>query len=192
MSNVHTLLPTLTANRQFMQDLCDAEKPCFAMGLVEERRRLCGFLALRVSEAIPTEVTNRGFSFGHALLGTSQFEVILFSFLFYGCETYHVLVNPNNALVRTVIPRMMESGDYFVFAIKPQHSSTAFRADLGKDNLSQLRINWDRISDQPRARPTIRRPWGNFVCGRIHRGKSSSGSVEITSTIWISHGTAWI
>ena len=101
MSNVHTLLPTLTANRQCMQDLCDAEKPCFAMGLVEERRRPCGFLALRVSEAIPTEVTNRGFSFGHALLGTSQFEVILFSFLFYGFETYHVLVNPNNALVQS-------------------------------------------------------------------------------------------
>lgn len=29
MRNIHTLLPTLTASRQFVQDLCDAEPPCF-------------------------------------------------------------------------------------------------------------------------------------------------------------------
>ena len=145
MSNVHTLLPKLTVNRQFMQDFCDAEAPCFAMGLVEERRRPCGFLALRFTAAIPTEVTNLGFSFGHALLGTSQFEVILFSFRFYGFQTYHVLVNPNNALVQAVITRIIEGGDYFFFAIRPKHSSAAFRADISADNLSQLKVNWDRI-----------------------------------------------
>ncbi|MGH8210449.1 MAG: hypothetical protein ACREU6_12835 [Steroidobacteraceae bacterium] len=145
MSNVHPLLPKLIANRQFIQDLCDAEPPCFAMGLVEERRRACGFLALRVGEAIPTEVTNLGFSFGHGLLGTSRFEVILFSFHFYGFETYHVLVNPNNALVRTILSRMLDGGDYFVYAVKPKHSSTAFRADMSGDSLFQLRLNWDRI-----------------------------------------------
>ena len=145
MSNVHSLLPTLTTNRQFMEILCDSERPSFAMGFVEERKRVCGFLALCVKEAIPVEVTNLGFSFGHGLLGTPEFQVILFSFRFYGFETYHVLVNPNNALVRSVIPRMIESGDYFVFALKPNHSSTVFRADLGDDNLSQLRSRWDRI-----------------------------------------------
>ena len=82
MSNVHPLMPKLIVNRQFIQDLCDAEKPCFAMGLVEERRRPCGFLGLRLNEAIPTEVTNLGFGFGHGLHGSSAFEVIFFSFRF--------------------------------------------------------------------------------------------------------------
>ncbi|MGH7592449.1 MAG: hypothetical protein ACRELE_01145 [Gemmatimonadales bacterium] len=145
MNNVHTLLPKLTANRQFVHDLCNAEKPCFAMGLLEERKRPCGFLALRLNEAIPTEVTHLGFSFGHGLLGTSQFEVILFSFRFYGFKTYHVLVNPNNPLVQAVITRMIDGGDYFFFAIRPTTSSTAFRADMGEDNLSQLKANWGRI-----------------------------------------------
>ena len=162
MSNVHPLLPTLTANRQCMQDLCDAQTPCFAMGLVQERRRPCGFLALSVSEAIPTEITNLGFSFGHALLGTSQFEVILFSFLFYGFQTYHVLVNPNNALVQAVLTRMMESGDYFVFAIQPKHGSTAFRADLGENTLSQLRINWDRIQRSRTSEADYQKAVGQF------------------------------
>ena len=102
MSNLHPMLPKLIANRQFIQDLCDAEKPCFGMGLVEERKRSCGFLGLRLNEAIPMQVSNLGFSFGHALLGTTQFEVIQFSFRFYGFKTYHVLVNPNNPLVQAV------------------------------------------------------------------------------------------
>ena len=54
------------------------------------------------------QATNLGFSFGHALLGTTQF-------------------------------------DYFFFAIKPTERSTAFRADMGEDNLSQLKVNWGRI-----------------------------------------------
>ena len=135
----------LIANRQFIQELCDAEKPCVALGLVEERKRPCGFLGLRLNEAIPTEVSNRGFSFGHALLGTSQFEVIQFSFRFYGFNTYHVLVNPNNPLIQAVITRLIDRGDYFFFAIRPTTSSTAFRADIGEDNLSQLKANWGRI-----------------------------------------------
>ena len=145
MSNVHPMLPKLIANRQFIQDLCDAEKPCFGMGLVEERKRSCGFLGLRLNEAIPMQVSNLGFSFGHALLGTTQFEVIQFSFRFYGFKTYHVLVNPNNPLVQAVIIRMIDGGDYFFFAIRPTGSSTAFRADMGEDNLSQLKVNWGRI-----------------------------------------------
>jgi hypothetical protein len=30
-----------------------------------------------------------------------------------------LLVNPNNRLVKTVLMRMVESGDYFFFAISP-------------------------------------------------------------------------
>jgi len=58
------------------------------------------------------------------LLGTTEFEVIQFVFHFYGFETYNILVNPNNRLVKTVLMRMVESGDYFFFAISPNQSVT--------------------------------------------------------------------
>ena len=56
-----------------------------------------------------------------------------------------MLVNPNSPLVQAVITRMIEGGDYFFFAIRPTDSSTAFRADMGQDNLAQLKANWGRI-----------------------------------------------
>jgi hypothetical protein len=51
---------------------------------------------LRPAEVIPPEISGLGFNFGHALLGTTEFEVIQFVFHFYGFETYNMLVNPNN------------------------------------------------------------------------------------------------
>src|SRR6202051_5383066 len=86
-------LPKLTVNGQFMRDFMMEESPCFGLGLVEERKQLCGFLALRPAEVIPPEISGLGFNFEHALLGTIEFEVIQFVFHFYGFETYHMLVN---------------------------------------------------------------------------------------------------
>ena len=103
VSNVHPFLPKLTMNGQFIRDFIAAESPCFALGLVEERKQQCGFLALRPDEVIPPEISAVGFNFGHALLGTAEFEVIQFAFQFYGFETYNVLVNPNNHLVKRVL-----------------------------------------------------------------------------------------
>lgn len=100
MSHVHPLLPRLTVNRQFMSDLIAAETPCFALGLVEERKRQRGFLALRPDREIPPDVSNGGFRFGHSLLGNADFEVVNVAFDFYGFETYNVLVNSNNVLVQ--------------------------------------------------------------------------------------------
>jgi len=90
VSNVYPFLPRLTMNGQFIRDFIAAESPCFALGLVEERKRQCGFLALRPDEVIPPEIFAVGFNFGHALLGTAEFEVIQFVFQFYGFETYNV------------------------------------------------------------------------------------------------------
>jgi hypothetical protein len=71
-------------------------------------------------------VTSAGFSFGHRLFGNAAFEVVQFSFHFYGFKTYNVLVNPNNPIVQTVLTTMIESGDYFFFALgadePPRHS----------------------------------------------------------------------
>jgi hypothetical protein len=118
VSNVYPFLPKLTMNGQFIRDFIAAESPCFALGLVEERKQPCGFLALRPAEVIPPEISGLGFNFGHALLGATKFEVIQFVFHFYGFETYNMLVNPNNRLVKKVLMRMVESGDYFFFAIR--------------------------------------------------------------------------
>ena len=47
VSNICRFVPKLTVNGQFMRDFMAEESPCFALGLVEERKQPCGFLALR-------------------------------------------------------------------------------------------------------------------------------------------------
>ena len=138
-------LPRLTFNRPFMRAFLAAEPPCFALGLVEERQRPYGFLALRPGESIPPAIANAGFRFGHALLGTAAFEVIHFIFEFYGFKTYNVLINPNNPLVQTVLATMVTHGDYFFFALNAQGSATAFRADIGPDNLAGIKTHLARL-----------------------------------------------
>jgi hypothetical protein len=128
-----------------MRDFMAEESPCFALGLVEERKQTCGVVALRPAEVIPPEISGLGFNFGHALLGTTEFEVIQFVFHFYGFETYNMLVNPNNRLVKKVLMRMVESGDYFFFAISPNQSVTAFRSEIGQKNVAGLSTNLRQI-----------------------------------------------
>jgi hypothetical protein len=136
---------TLTVNRSFIHDFLAAESPCFALGLVEERRRFGGFLALRPPTVIPPAITDVGFRFGHALLGNADSMVVQFVFAFYGFETYNVLVNPNNLLVRTVVTTMVHNEDYFFFALDAHGSVTAFRSDLEHADLAGLKTNLPRI-----------------------------------------------
>lgn len=91
--------------------------------------------------------TNQGFRFGHALLGTSDYTVIQFIFEFYGFSQYNVLINPNNPLVQTVLTTMIESGDYFFFAINANQTATAFRSDMGQENLVGLKTNLPHIQN---------------------------------------------
>ncbi len=144
-SKVIPFRPKLIVNRSFMREFIDANPPCFALGLVEEQNRQSGFLALRPEDAIPSEVTARGFSFGHSLLGTSVMEVIHFAFHFYGFHTYNVLVKPNNPVVQAVLDVMVEGGDYFFFALDPNNHVTAFRADIDQELLCGLTGNMSRI-----------------------------------------------
>src|SRR6266568_934873 len=145
MSEVYPLLPRLTVNRQFMREFLAAATPCFALGVVEERKRPCGFLALRPHEVIPPAIANAGFRFGHALFGNTSFAVVHFVFEFYGFKTYNVLVNPNNPLVQTVLTSMVESGDYFFFALNANGSATAFRSAIGQADMAGLKTNLPRI-----------------------------------------------
>lgn len=138
-------LPELILNRRFIEDFVHAEAPCFALGLVEEHGKACGFLALRPEKDMPPEVTGAGFNFGHCLHSYKDFEVVQFVFEFYGYKSYNALVNPNNSIVRTVLSTMTESADYFFFAMNPSGGVTAFRSGLEEDNLAGLKTNLSRI-----------------------------------------------
>jgi len=145
MSNIRPLLPRLTVNRSFMSAFLAAPPPCFALGLVEEHQRPCGFLAMRPDELIPPGSMDSGFRFGHSLIGTARYEVAHFGFEFYGFKTYNVLVNPSNPLVQTVLTTMVESGDYFFFALDTQSSVTVFRSRIGEEDVAGLSTTLPRI-----------------------------------------------
>ena len=147
MSNIYPLLPRLVVNSRFIDAFITAEAPCFALGLVEERKQTCGFLALRPKIVIPEEYTRTGFRFGHSLLGNADYVVVHFAFHFYNYETFNVLVNPNNPVVQTVLNRMLETGDYFFFAIDPKGSVTTFRSELGQEDLAGLKTNLPLIKN---------------------------------------------
>ncbi|WP_066976306.1 hypothetical protein [Methylomonas lenta] len=145
MSNVYPLLPKLTVHRQFIDDFLAARAPCFALGMIEERKQKLGLLALRPDKIIPPEITAPGFNFGHSLLGNAHYEVVHFAFEFYGFDTYNVLINPNNPLAQAVLDNMIESGEYFFLAIGPNQSVTAFRSEIGKETLAGITDNLARI-----------------------------------------------
>jgi hypothetical protein len=117
-------------------------------GLVEEQPRICGFLAIRPNETLPPNVTATGFRFGHSLFGIWQYRVVHFAFEFYGFARYNLLVKPNNPMVQTVLTTMVESGDYFFFAIDANGSATAFNAEIGPgsdSDMAGLQRNLSRI-----------------------------------------------
>jgi len=145
MSNVHSILPTLTVNELFIRDLMSEEAPCFALGYVEVNGDLCGFLAVRPAETIPSSCTANGFSFGHSVLGIDDNPVLHFGFHFYGHNTYHGLVNPGNPIVQSVLTTMTETGQYFFFSINPDQTVTSFGATLEDGDLAGLKTNLERF-----------------------------------------------
>jgi len=145
MSAGNPVRPALVVNRRFMQAFLAADPPCMALGMVEVQQQLCGMLALRLDEAIPTAIADRGFEFGHALFGTTTFAVLHLVFAFPGFQTYNVLINPNNLVVQAVLRTMLDDVDYFFCALQPQGQVTAFRAELGSDGLAVLRANRARL-----------------------------------------------
>ena len=141
-----TALPQLAVNRGFMAEFIEADPPCFALGLVEVEGTRCAMVALRPAQALSARATAGGFRFGHALLGAAGWEVVHFVLEFYGFATFHALVNPSDPAARQVLSAMVETGDYFFFAIDAdRRGTTAFRSGMGPDSLANLRANMDRI-----------------------------------------------
>lgn len=163
MGSFHTMLPRLTMNRQFVEDFLSADVLCFAMGVIEERRLPCGFLALRTAETIPSDITNGGFNFSHSVFGTAKFEVVHFAFEFYNFQTFNALVNPNNLLAQTVLRMIVESGEYFFFAISPSLAVTAFKTEIHQDNLSGKKANLYRINGPKTADRQYARAIASFI-----------------------------
>jgi hypothetical protein len=148
MSINYPELPTLTVNRSFISEFISAQPPCCALGLVEVQNQLYAFIALRPKQEIPSHVTDKGFAFGHTLIGNSNSEVIHFCFNFYDYQAYNVLLNPNNPIVQSVLKTMIESGNYFFFSLDNTSGNvTAFRSEVGKDNLKNLTDHWQRIQN---------------------------------------------
>ena len=137
--------PSLTVNRQFMAEFVAADAPCLALGLIDVGGARCALIALRPPLAVPRAVSGRGFAFGHSLLGSSDWEVVHFAFRFHGFETYNVLVNPSDAVARTVLQTMVGTGDYFFFALDSDRSTTAFRSGIETGNLAGIKANMARL-----------------------------------------------
>lgn len=137
------MLPKLTANYKFISNFFKATTPCCAIGLVEVEGKLTSLLSLRLNDNVPT--TGWGFNFGNCLLGTSKYEVVLFSFEFYGFNNYNVLINPNNPISRKVLSIMIETGDFFMFLFNSENSLTAFRSEINENCLWGLKDNFSRI-----------------------------------------------
>lgn len=138
-------LPKLAVNRQFMSEFIAADPPCLALGLVEVGDIRCALVALRPEAALPRSVTTGGFGFGHSLLGASGWEVVHFSFEFYGFKTYNAFINPSDPVAKVILDTMVRTGDYLFIALSSNRSTTAFRSSIGTDNLAGLKANMARI-----------------------------------------------
>ena len=145
MNTPRPTLPKLTVNRQFMVEFTAAPAPCLGLGLVEVEDSRCALVALHLDHALPPEVSAAGFAFGHALFGSASWEVVHFAFEFYGFATYNVLINPADPVARSVLNKMVETGDYFFFALTADNRVTTFRSAIAPDNLAGLKANMARI-----------------------------------------------
>jgi len=151
MSDVHNFLPQLTLNELLIRDLMAAKAPCFTLGYVEERGSISGFIVLRPEAPIPSSSTKQGFRFGHSVLAIQGCQVIQFIFEFYGHATYQGLVSPGNPIVQSVLSTMVETEDYFFFAINPDQTLIAFRSELDQleqSTLTRLKTNFERYKNE--------------------------------------------
>lgn len=129
--------PRLIFNGRLIREFQAAATPCGILGQLEENGSLAPFLAIRLEQPLDGR-TGTPLKFGHALLGERHGEVMQFGVTFFERSTYHLLVNPNNPTVRTILDRVLEKRYYFVFVINLTRWTTAFRAELTAEGLERL------------------------------------------------------
>ena len=163
MSHEPSSLPNLIVNRSFISEFITADAPCLALGMVEEQNQQYGFLALRSLEPIPPEISAQGFNFGHCLMGNENYEVIHFSFEFYGFKTYNVVINPSNPIAKAVLKTMISDGDCFFFSLDETNgNATAFRTEIGQETLTYLKSNFSRIMNSTTSESQYRQALSSF------------------------------
>ena len=155
-------LPELILNRKFMMDFVEAEAPCFAMGLVEADGEETGFLAMRPSKPIPGEFLALGMAFGHRLAVIEDDMLCQFVFSIYGYEQYSALVNPASPMVREVLEIMIARQDYFFFILNPDGKASAFRSNLGQENIAGLSDSLPQMYTATTSPETFERSFAAF------------------------------
>ena len=87
-------------------------------------------------------------------------------------------------MVRTVLETMAERPDYFIFVVNAKGSATAFRSELGRDDLNGLKTNLPRIQRSMTAdrireggHPVQEKPGSD--------GRSDQLAMRIILPIWI-------
>ena len=103
-----------------------------------------------------------------------------FAFHFYNYETFNVLVNPNNPVVQTVLNRMLETGDYFFFAVDPKGSVTTFRSELGQEDLAGLKTNLPLIKNAKTTDAQYRKAVALFEKNPTRQTGCSAGFAAMT------------
>lgn len=163
-------LPHLIVNRSFMSDFVQAQPPCLALGLVEVKNQECAFVALRPEQPISSEISDQGLRFGHCLLGTQNYEVIHFSFEFYGFALYNVLINPNNPLMKVVLTKMIEDGDCFFFVLDPIGNVTVFRTEIDSEILTSLKSHLPRLINSKTTQHQYHQAVSSFCQNPVPQG----------------------
>lgn len=133
--------PALVINKLLIVDLLAAKPPCFALGYIEVEGELTGCFIVRPEAPIPNSSTEQGFRFGHSLRTIGDAPLLHFAFEFYDHAIYSGLVNPTNSLVQDVLTTMVETRDYFFFALNPDNTITAFRSEFDVQDMAGLESN---------------------------------------------------
>jgi hypothetical protein len=139
-------LPQVTLNKFFISELIKAENGSGAIGILETHGEKKGFIAIKPENPIPDSYTQKGINLGQQLLGKSnEKSIIRFSVEIYDYTQYHLLLNPNNSLVRKVLKLMDEANDIFYFIFNGSGLLT-FRDDLSGLTKEQFNNNLNLIN----------------------------------------------
>ena len=118
---------------------------------------------------------------------------------FFGQSPEHGLINPNNLVVQAVLRTMLDDGDYFFFALQPQGQVTAFRADIGSEDLAVLRANRARLQASTTTEDQYQRAVTAFAATSDPAGvllrwvcRDHSAALDLTGIVLILVFGAWL
>ena len=146
--NILKFLPDLTFNGCFVDSFALGKGPnSLTLGVVEERKKEIGFIAIRPLENIPENVWAQGFNLGQRLIEEGDIQLIHFVLSFYRYHDFHIVLNPNNKIIRHVLNLMRESLAYFFFVFEG-NSMSAFRGSIDHgDNWFDNENNLEKINN---------------------------------------------